>query len=95
MVFNGLMSKTEKVAEDALRLERGPTRRNRARAAPTLDSIPTMTWRGAAKLVMCSTSTRRRWFDYTDTPPSSSGLARRQSCVAPRDLAGLLHIERA
>ena len=89
----GIDIEDQKVAEDALRLSEARLAETERELRLTLDSIPTMTWRGAANGYVQYLN--KRWFDYTGTTPEQVRGSRWQSCVHPDDLAGLLDIGRA
>jgi PAS domain S-box-containing protein len=59
----------------------------------TLDSIPTMTWRGAPNSYV--EQINKRFFDYTGTTPEAMQGGRWQSCVHPDDLPTLLEVARS
>jgi PAS domain S-box-containing protein len=58
----------------------------------TLDSIPTMTWRGAPNGHVQQIN--KSFFDYTGTTPEEMQGGRWQSCVHPDDLPGLRAVGR-
>jgi PAS domain S-box-containing protein len=54
----------------------------------TLDSIPTITWRGASNGYVQYLN--KRWFDYTGTTPEQVRGSRWKSCIYPDDLERLV-----
>jgi PAS domain S-box-containing protein len=89
----GIDIEDQKVAEDALRQSQARLAETERELRLTLDSIPTMTWRGAPNGDVQYLN--KPWFDYTGTTPEQVRGSRWQSCVHPDDLAGLLDIGRA
>jgi PAS domain S-box-containing protein len=79
-----------KHAEEALRQSEGRLAVAERELRVTLDSIPTITWRGAPNGYVQQLN--KRWFEYTGTTPEQVRGWRWKLCVHPDDLDGLVGV---
>jgi PAS domain S-box-containing protein len=77
-----------KRTEEALRLSETRLLATEREARITLDSIPTIAWRGAPNGYVQSLN--KRWFEYTGTTPEEMRGAGWKTCVHPDDLDRLV-----
>jgi PAS domain S-box-containing protein len=82
----------QKVAEDALRRSETRLAEAERELRLTLESIPVITWRGAANGYVQQLN--KRWFEYTGTTPEQVRGRRWKSCVHPEDLEQLVETGR-
>jgi PAS domain S-box-containing protein len=86
----GIDIEDQKVAEEALRQSEARLTETERELRVTLDSIPTITWRGGANGYVQQLN--KRWFEYTGTTPEQVRGWRWKSCVHPDDLDQLVDI---
>ena len=79
-----------KIAEEAWRQSEARLVETERELRLTLDSIPTITWRGAANGYV--EQLNKRWFEYTGTTPEQVRGWRWKLCVHPDDLDRLVNI---
>jgi PAS domain S-box-containing protein len=82
----------QKTAEDALRRSEARLAEAERELRLTLDSIPVITWRGAANGYVQQLN--KRWFEYTGTTPEQVRGRHWKSCVHPEDLELLVETGR-
>jgi PAS domain S-box-containing protein len=88
----GIDIEDQKVAEEAVRQSEARLTETERELRVTLDSIPTITWRGGANGYVLQLN--KRWFEYTGTTAEQVRGWRWKLCVHPDDLDRLVDIGR-